>query len=171
MTNRHAHANPGNTGPNPIPHLEEPSSPTQNRPTRPAGAFQGDDIILPSAFSSVSMEGFSIYLQVWNSLVTIDRQGCSLDNIDLRPAICSVVHGNLNDDGLKWQPFAEAVVSEYKERRILSRNPLRFKNENRLSTIPMIGPLESLGVHDAHERRLLRRKDGTIVAVRPKSEE
>ena len=171
MANHHSHTNPGNGRPNPNLHLAEPSIPTQNHPTRPAMASQGDDIIIPTAFFSVSMEGFSIYLQVWNSLVNFDRQGRSLDHIDLRPAICSVIQANFKDDGLKWQPFAEAVVSEYKERRILARNPLRFKTEKSLSTIPMIGPLASLGVQDAPGRRLLRRKDGTIVAIRPWSEE
>jgi hypothetical protein len=118
------------------------------------------------------MEGFSIYLQIWNSLVTIDRQGSPLDNIDLHPVIYAVTCATLNDDGSRWLPFAEAVVGEYKERRTLARNPLRFKTENRLSTIPMIGPLASLGFQDDQERRrLLRRKDGTIVAVRPRSEE
>ena len=42
---------------------------------------------------------------------------------------------------------------------------------NRLSTIPRMGSLANLGLQDDQDCRLLRRMDGTVVAVRPRAEE
>ena len=171
MANQHLRPGQGRNGFTPIPHPAVPSRSTPDASPRPVSPLQGDDLLLPAASLPIAMEGFAIYLQVWNALVALDREDGTLNNTDLRPVLEGAVRATVKDAGAKWLPFAEAVVREYQERRALTRNPLRFKNENRLSTIPMIGPLANLGPQDDQERRLLRRKDGSIVAVRPRSEE
>ena len=134
---------------------------------------QRDEFPIPPAVLPLVLAGFDIYLQVWNILVGIDRQGGALNTMDLRSALADGIRAILIDEEAKWLPFAEAVVREYQAKRTMCRKSLRFKNENRLSTIPMDGPLTILGLDSYHDRRILRRKDGAIVVIQllPRDEE
>jgi hypothetical protein len=172
MAKRHFHNGKGHNASNPTSHPAAAKHTEQGGSPLLVHPLHGEDLPLPDASIPISKTGFSIYLQVWNALVAIDRQVGTLNNMKLRPVLDRAILAVVEDEGAKWLPFAEAVVREYQERRVKARNPLRFKDVNRLRmTIPMIGPLANLGLQDNQDRRLLRRKDGSIVAARPWSEE
>jgi hypothetical protein len=158
MTSIH-HLGDGVNPPASPPKPGDAPSPVENSPQR-------EEFPLPPTTTPLAMAGFAIYRQLWNILVGIDRQDGSLNNRDLRPVLKEAIQTILMDEGAKWLPFAEAVVREFQERRSKCPRGLRYKAENRLSTIPVVGPLAILGLDSHHDRRILRRKGGAIVVIR-----
>jgi hypothetical protein len=76
-------------------------------------------------------QAFKSYIQIWDALVVLDRQG----RLQGAPTVLAEE---------SWAPFAHAVVREYRNRRAKATHALRMKSERGLSSVPMVGPLEAL---------------------------
>ena len=113
---------------------------------------------VPIIGDGVHTKAFSLATDVHNAMVVIDRRGDLGDVTKIKRALGRVLGTNFLDKS--WLPFAERVVREYRNHRAKADGPLRFKSPDRMSTVPLAGPLEALRPAGAVNARLRRTGPG-----------
>ena len=116
---------------------------------------------IPVIGSGPFAQAFSLATDVHNALVVIDRRGGLGDVTKIKRAVGRILGMNFLDKS--WLPFANRIVREYRNKREKASGPLRFKSPDRLSTVPLAGPLEALRPAGAVNARL--RRTGALYAV------